>query len=175
MARTISVNWIDWVTLAIVLVSILRGTRYGILAGLFDLLALAGAFFTAAVLYPLAIPVLNKSLYLPSEWGGFLAFVVIWLVIYIGIGIIIRLVHGVKTLPLSEMLGGAFGLLRGLTLATACLVIMLAAPFHGAIDPDAKQSPVAGFLLRGYNAVMVTVVPTLPVRIPRIGPGGHAF
>lgn len=175
MARTVTVNWIDWLTLAIVLVSILRGTRYGVLAGLLDLAALIGAFFTSAVLYTRAIPALHQSLALPRSWAGFLAFVVIWLFPYVLVGVIIRLVHGVKTVPISEILGGAVGLVRGLALMTAFLVIILAAPFHETFDPDAKQSPVAGYLLRSYNAVMVTVVPTLPVRIPRIGPGGAAF
>ena len=175
MARTISVNWIDWITLAIVLISVLRGTRYGVLAGLIDFAAMLGAFFAASVLYAGAVPMLQRSLFLPPNWGGFLAFTVIWLALYLGVGIIVRLVHGVKTVPLSEILGGAMGVVRGLALTTACLVIMLAAPFHQTIEQDAKRSIVAPVLLKGHNAIMVTFVPTIPVRIPRIGPGGTVF
>ncbi len=175
MSRVVTVNWIDWITLAVVLISILRGTRYGVLAGVIDFAAMILAFFAASVLYVQAVPTLQHSLFLPPSWGGFLAFTVIWLVLYLAVGIVVRLVHGVKTVPLSEILGGAMGIVRGLGLVTACLVIMLAAPFHQAIEQDAKRSIVAPVLPKGYNAVMVTILPTLPIRIPRIGPGGTAF
>ena len=175
MARTISVNWIDWITLAIVLISILRGTRYGVLAGIIDFAAMAGAFLAASVLYTGAVPTLHRTLYLPPDWGGFLAFTVIWLVLYIFVGVIVRLVHGVKTVPLSEILGGVMGIFRGFALATALLVVLLASPFHEAIEPDAKHSTVAPFLLAGYSAFMGAVVPAIPKGIPRIGPGGAVF
>jgi uncharacterized membrane protein required for colicin V production len=175
MGRTITVNWIDWITLAIVLVSILRGTRFGALAGALDLVALMGSFFAASVLYPGLVPSLHGALFLPESWAGMLAFVFIWLALYVTVGIIIRLAHGVKTVPISEILGGVLGVFRGLALMTVFLVIMQAAPFHESIDQDVKQSPVASFLLVGYNAVMDNVAPTLPVRIPRLGPGGTVF
>jgi uncharacterized membrane protein required for colicin V production len=175
MARTITVNWIDWITLAIVLISILRGTRYGVLAGVIDLAAMIGAFFAASILYARAVPALHQALALPASWGGFLAFTLIWLALYIIVGAIVRLVHGVKTVPLSEILGGVMGGFRGITMATALLVVLLASPFREAVDPDAKHSTIAPFLLKGYGAVMAAVVPAMPVRIPRIGPGGTPF
>ena len=113
MAATITVNWIDWLTLATVLVSILRGTRYGVLAGVLDLLALIGAFLAASALYAHVVPSLHKSLFLPTDWAGFLAFIVIWLAFYIAVGALIRLMHAVKTAPVSEMLGGVMGGIRG--------------------------------------------------------------
>jgi uncharacterized membrane protein required for colicin V production len=175
MVRVITVNWIDWITLAVVLISILRGTRYGVLAGIIDFGAMLGAFFAASILYVRAVPALQHSLFLPPSWGGFVAFTAIWLVLYVGVGVVVRLVHGVKTVPLSEILGGAMGVLRGLAFATACLVVVLAAPFHQAVEQDTKHSIVAPLLLKGYDAVMVTIVPSIPVRIPRIGPGGNVF
>jgi membrane protein required for colicin V production len=175
MARVVTVNWIDWITLAVVLISVLRGTRYGVLAGIIDFAAMIGAFLAASVLYVQAVPTLQHSLFLPPSWGGFLAFTVIWLVLYIAVGVVVRLVHGIKTVPLSEILGGAIGIVRGLGLVTACLAIMLAAPFRQAIEQDTKHSIVAPVLLKGYNAFMVTMVSTIPIRITRIGPGGTVF
>ncbi len=175
MARVVTVNWIDWITLAVVLISILRGTRYGVLAGVIDFVAMLAAFFAASILYVHVVPTLQHSLFLPPNWGGFLAFTVIWLVLYLAVGVVVRLVHGVKTVPLSEILGGAMGIVRGLALVTACLVIMLAAPFRQAIEQDAKRSIVAPLLLKAHDAVMVSVVATIPIRIPRIGPGGTVF
>ena len=175
MGRTISVNWIDWITLAIVLVSILRGTRYGVLAGIIDLVAMVGAFFAAGVLYVYIVPTLHQVLFLPASWGGFLAFVAIWLALYILVGVIVRLVHGIRTVPLSEILGGVLGVIRGIAMATALLVVILASPFHEAVEPDTKRSTVAPVLLKGYSAFMVHIASTLPVRVTRIGPGGIVF
>ncbi|HYM90582.1 MAG TPA: CvpA family protein, partial [bacterium] len=66
MGRTITVNWIDWITLAIILVAILRGTRYGVLAGVIDLAALGGAFLIASILYGHVVPGLHEALNLPN-------------------------------------------------------------------------------------------------------------
>lgn len=175
MGRTISVNWIDWITLAIVLVAVLRGTRYGILAGAIDLGAMIGAFLVASALYAHVASGLHQALYLPTDWAGFLAFTVIWLGLYILVGSLVRLVHGVKTSPYSEVLGGAIGVPRGIALATVLLVILLASPFRGSVEPDAKRSLVAQFLLSEYTDVMKILAPVIPVRIPRPGPDGTPF
>ena len=175
VAATITVNWIDWLTLATVLVSILRGTRYGVLAGVLDLLALFGAFLAASALYQGVVPSLHTGLFLPTPWAGFLAFVFIWLGLYVSVGALIRLMHAVKTAPVSEMLGGVMGGIRGVALMGAFLIIALASPFHEGFESDAKKSPVAGFVLRGYESLMLNVAPSLSVHIPRLGPGGLLF
>ena len=175
MARTLTVNWIDWTTLAIVLVSILRGTRYGVLAGVIDLAAMVGAFLAASALYVGVVPGLHSALNLPTSWGGFLAFTVIWLVLYIFVGVIVRLVHGIRTSTLSGVLGGITGGVRGIALVTLGLGILLAAPFHEAVTADTKHSLVAPVLVRGYTAMMAALPSGMPVRIRRIGPGGMPF
>ena len=175
MGQTIVVNWIDWITLAIVLVSILRGTRYGVVAGVLDLLAMLASFFAASALYTRAVPPLRQSLFLPANWAGFLALIGIWLILYVLLGTIIRLVFGRKKGPLSEVLGGLVGGIRGLALTAILLVLMVAAPFREAVARDAEQSTAAVYLLRAYDAVMVRIAPTMPVPIPRIGPRGVRF
>jgi uncharacterized membrane protein required for colicin V production len=175
MGQIITVNWIDWTALAIVLVSILRGTRYGLLAGALDLVALVASFLAASALYTRAVPPLRQSLFLPASWAGFVGFVAIWLILYILAGTIIRLIHGARKAPISQALGGVVGGIRGVTLATALLVLMLAAPFGEAVASDVYHSLAAAYLLRGYHAVMAGIPPTMPVRIPRIGPGGTQF
>jgi uncharacterized membrane protein required for colicin V production len=136
---------------------------------------MVGAFFAAGVLYVYIVPTLHQVLFLPASWGGFLAFVAIWLALYILVGVIVRLVHGIRTVPLSEILGGVMGVIRGIAMATALLVVLLASPFHEAVEPDTKRSTVAPVLLTGYSAFMVHIASTLPVRVTRIGPGGIAF
>src|SRR5207302_6009032 len=82
VAATITVNWIDWLTLATVLVSVLRVTRYGVLAGVLDLLALIGAFLAASALYAYVVPSLHKALFLPADWWGFWALLLILLTLF---------------------------------------------------------------------------------------------
>lgn len=168
-------NWIDLITLSIVLLSILRGTRYGVLAGILDLAALAASFFAASAIFVRVGASLHETLYLPPSWAGFVAFVVVWLFFYLPLGVLIRWFHGPKTHPASEILGGVVGGIRGLALMTVFLVVMSAAPFHEEVDQDVKRSPVASYLLAGYNRVVTALLPILPVEVPRIGPGGAMF
>ena len=67
------------------------------------------------------------------------------------------------------------GVVRGIAMAAALLVVILASPFREAVEPDTKHSTVAPFLLKGYNAFMVNIASSLPVRIPRFGPDGIMF
>jgi uncharacterized membrane protein required for colicin V production len=176
MSRTITLNWMDWITLAIVLVSILRGARYGLLAGLVDLIILIGAFLSAAALYGDGASLARRSLpILPNDWTAFAAFVVIWVGLYVLVGTLARWVLSGAPAPASRMLGGVLGGIRGLVLATILLVVVLAAPFHQAVAADAARSRVAPYLLRADEHAVALLLPALPVRVPRIGPGGTMF
>src|SRR5579884_315278 len=176
MPRTITLNWMDWITLAIVLVSILRGTRYGALAGVVDLLVLVGAFLAAAAVYADGAALLRRSLaVLAASWAAFVALVAIWIGLYVPLGLLVRWALGRKVAAASRMVGGVLGGIRGLVLATILLVIVLAAPFREAIAADAARSRVAPYLLRANERLGALLLPALPVRVPRIGPGGITF
>jgi uncharacterized membrane protein required for colicin V production len=175
MPRTITLNWIDWVTLAIVLVSILRGARYGAVAGLFDLGGLVATYLAAAVWYPQGGAMLARVPGLTRPWDGFIAFVVIWFVLYLSLGRVIRWVFARAQFPGSGLVGGAFGVARGTVLAAALLVLTFAAPFRSVVAADARRSQVAPYLLRGSARVQDMLLPALPVRVPRLGPGGAVF
>jgi uncharacterized membrane protein required for colicin V production len=173
--RTITLNWIDWVTLAIVLVSILRGARFGAVAGLVDLGGLVATYLTAAAFYSkgadllLDVPVLNRP------WDGLIAFVVVWLGLYLPLGFLIRWVFARAKFPGSGLLGGVLGVGRGIVLTAALLLLTLAAPFRSVVAADAHRSQVAPYLLDGSARVQSVLLPTLPVRVPRLGPGGAVF
>ncbi len=168
-------TWIDWVTLAIVLVSILRGSRRGLLAGFLDLVVLVVAFFAASALYTPGALYLKKVLLLPASWEALTAFLVIWLVLYIAIGVSIHRFLREDMSTASRIVGGVIGGVRGLVIVTVLLVVALAAPVHASVEKDLTRSRIAPYLLRGHNRVMTAVLPVLPVRVPRIGPGGRLF
>ena len=175
MPRTITLNWIDWVTLAIVLVSILRGARFGAVAVLVDLAGLVATYLAAAAVYPQGAIHLRQVPGLTPSWQGLIAFVVIWLGLYVPLGILIKWALARATFPASGFLGGVFGVARGVVLAAALLVLTLAAPFRSVVATDAHRSQVAAYLLRGNERVQQVLLPALPVRVPRLGPGGAVF
>jgi uncharacterized membrane protein required for colicin V production len=175
MPRTIALNWIDWVTLAIVLVSILRGMRFGALAGLLDLGGLVATFLAAAAVYPRGAQYLREVPGLTRSWEGLIAFVVIWLGLYLPLGILIRWITARAKFPASGLLGGVLGVVRGIVLVASLLMLTLAAPFRSVVAADAHRSQVAPYLLRGSERVQAVLLPALPVRVPRLGPGGATF
>lgn len=174
-ARTITLNWIDWITLAVVLVSILRGAKYGLVAGALDIFMLLVTFFFTSAQYQRGVELLKEHLFLPPAWAGLVSFVIIWLGLYSLSGILFRWSLGETEDPTSRTLGGVAGSVRGVVLVTAFLVIALAAPFRESVQPDADRSRVAPYLLEGYERLVDVVLPTFYVRVPRIGPGGATF
>lgn len=178
MPRTITFNWIDWIILATALISILRGARWGVLAALGDLAALIATFLAAAMLYAPAAAWARPQMpsALSRGWAEFIAFVIIWVGLYIPLGWVARrsLSQG-AAVPAARLLGGALGGVRGLVLATAALILMLASPFRQTIAADVPRSWVAPSLLWAGDRVQTALLPALPVRVPRIGPGGRRF
>lgn len=175
MPRTIALNWIDWVTLAIVLVSILRGARFGAVAGLIDLVGLVAAYLTAAAVYPQGAEHLRQVPWLTPSWQRLIAFVVIWLGLYLPLGLLIRWIFARANFPASGLIGAVFGIARGIVLVAALLVLTLAAPFRSVVAADAHRSQVAPYLLSGSERVQVLLLSALPVHVPRLGPGGATF
>jgi uncharacterized membrane protein required for colicin V production len=177
MPHTFTLNWIDWLTLAIVLVSILRGARFGAPAGLLDLAGLIATFLTATIYYPLGAGYLSGIPVLSPSWQSFVAFLLIWMGLYLPLGMLIRWALSRVAFPASGLLGGLLGIARGLVLASALLVLMLASPFRSVIAADAHHSQVAPYLLRGnagFQRLLLSKLPT-GMRVPRIGPGGTMF
>ncbi len=175
MPRTIALNWIDWVTLAIVLVSILRGARFGAAAGLVDLAGLVATYLAAAALYPSGAEYLRQVPGLALSWQRLIAFLVIWLGLYLPLGLLVRWIFARANFPASGLIGAVFGIARGIVLAALLLVLTLAAPFRGVVAADAHRSQVAPYLLGGSERVQTVLLPALPVHIRRLGPGGATF
>jgi uncharacterized membrane protein required for colicin V production len=176
MPRTVAFNWIDWLTLALVLASGLRGSRSGAPAELFDLFGLVATYFTAAVYFLLGAEYLSQIPGLTPPWQGFVAFVAIWIGLYLPLSWVIRWALTNAKFPASGVLGALVGVARGLVIAAALLVLMLATPYRSVIAADAHHSKVAPYLLRG-NSGFQRFLRTNPVgmRVPRLGPGGTMF
>jgi len=177
MPRIIAPNWVDWVTLAIVLVSVVRAIRYGVLASAADLVVLVVSFLIASLAYATGGDIVRQ--YLPmmaASWARLIAFVVVWLVCYLPTSRLLRLLLENAPFPLIWVFGPLIGLLRGVVLATVILVVALAAPFRDVVAEDAAKSLIGPSLLSGNDRVLSALLPALePVRVPRVGPGGEKF
>ncbi len=135
MPRTITFNWIDWITLAIVLISVLRGARFGAVAGVIDLAGLIATYLAAAATYPRGAALLHQAPMLSPSWEALIAFVVIWLGLYIPLGLLIRWACAWARFPASGLVGGAFGVARG----KGRLRVSLRAPSCLATQPLARR------------------------------------
>jgi uncharacterized membrane protein required for colicin V production len=176
MPHTVAFNWIDWLTLAIVLVSVLRGARSGAPAELFDLFGLVATYLTAAVYFPIGAEYLSRIPGLTPSWHGCIAFVLIWIALYLPLSMLVRWALYNAAFPASGFLGALVGIARGLVLAAALLVLLLATPLRSVIAADAHHSRVAPYLLRGNNRFQRLLrTNAIGMRVPRLGPGGAMF
>jgi membrane protein required for colicin V production len=177
MPHTVALNWIDWVTLGLVLVSILRGARLGAPAQLLDLAALIATYLAAAVYFPFGVEYLSRIPSLTPSWQGFISFVLVWMGLYLPLSMLVKLALGGISFPARGVLGALLGMTRGFVLAGALLVLTLAAPFRTVIAADAHHSQVAPYLLSGNTRFQRLLRTTLPIgkRVPRLGPGGTVF
>jgi uncharacterized membrane protein required for colicin V production len=169
------VNWIDWLTIALVLVSGVRGARYGFWVVLFDAIFVIVGFLAASAAYLGGGEIVTQYLQMvPPSWGAFIAFVVVWAVVYFPLSWLTRRLLRDVPFPASEITGAMLGAARGFLLATVVLVVALAAPFRVTVQRDADNSLLATYLL-ALNSRAAKELPNLPVDVPQIGPGGKTF
>lgn len=175
MPRVTSMNWIDWLTIALVLVSGVRGARYGFWVVFFDAIFVIVGYLAASATYLGGGQIVTQYLQMvPPSWGAFIAFVVVWMVVYFPLSWLTRRLLREMPFPASEITGAMLGAGRGFILATAILVVGLAAPFRGTVQRDADNSLLATYLL-ALNSQAAKEIPKLPVDVPQIGPGGKNF
>ena len=161
-----TVTVIDWIFLCLILISLLLGLWRGLIYEVFALIGWFAAFFIAQYFAPGLAPQL--PLYLPlAEWGEpvhyALAFVLIFILVLIGSNLLawglrqISMSIGLK--PLDRLLGGAFGLARGLLVMLVLAAGILMTPF--AQDARWTDSWSQSHLIEGLGALK----PVLPAKI----------
>jgi len=175
MPRVITMNWIDWVIVALVLISGVRGARFGFWVVIADVLSVIVGFLAASALYGDAAAIVTQYLpMVPRSWVSLIAFVVVWVVVYFPLSRVARLALGSAPFPARELTGAVLGAARGFIVAAAVLVVALAAPSRDTVARDADGSLVAPYLLR-VDSLAMKRLPDLPVSVPQIGPGGKMF
>jgi membrane protein required for colicin V production len=132
-------NNLDYVVIAVIVLSGLLALMRGFTRELFSLLAWLGAYYAAAHYYPLAIPTMHH--YVKSdkaaEWAAMAAvfFVSLLLLMIVG-SLLSTLVRGRALTLIDRSLGFLYGLLRGALVV--CLIYLGA---RMILWPDINQPP----------------------------------
>jgi membrane protein required for colicin V production len=124
-------GWVDWVLLAVLVVSVCVGLWRGLV---FEVLSLVGwvvAFIAAQALAPFAaayVPIGVQGSALNHGVGFFATFVLALVLWALASRLVRLLIHATPLQPVDRVLGGAFGLARGAVLLLAVATVVMLSP-----------------------------------------------
>jgi membrane protein required for colicin V production len=149
---------LDWVVLAVLLVSVLLGVLRGLVYEVLSVLSWLAAFVLAQWLAPQVSGMLPMG-----DTGEAIRYAAGFGVVFIGTlfagGLLAwlskKMIEAVGLRPIDRTLGAAFGLVRGVVLVLAlALVIQLTPLKNGAWWNESKTGDVATAALRGLQPVL---------------------
>ena len=169
-------TWIDWVMAAFALFAALQGLRRGLWPALIGVVALVAAYLAASVWYRPLADAARAYLPLSESWAGTLAFLVLFLVTVELAGLVLTL-RGVggEVPPSLRLLGGAVGAVRGLGLAAALLVVVLASPPSEPVQRDVERSALAPIAVNVYRGGLRALAGILPPAAQPFGTDAARF
>jgi membrane protein required for colicin V production len=159
-------NWIDYLCLAIVIMSLLLGLWRGLIYEVFSLVGWVAAFglaqHDAAALQPKL-----AGLFALGHWGSAAQYALSFCVIFVAVLVLAGLLAwGLKQLtaavglkPVDRLLGAGFGLLRALLILLILTALAHLTPLQH--DADWRQAQSAPHLDRGLTEVK----PLLPAKM----------
>jgi len=149
---------VDWLLLAILLISLLVGFWRGLVFELFSLIGWVVAFFAAQWLTPSVAVVLPlQGLSDPMRYA--VGFALTFLACVLAAGLVAslsrKLVAVVGLQPIDRLLGAAFGALRGLVILLALAVVIDLTPFKRAVWWEQSEwAPWLALVLAGLKPVL---------------------
>lgn len=159
-----SFSAVDWILLAILGLSVLMGLLRGLVFELLSLLGWVAAYFAAQWLAaPIAahLPVGRPGSALNYAAGFAVTFVVVLVVWSLAARLVRMLITASPLSAVDRMLGGVFGLLRGLVLLLTVATVLSMTP--AARSPVWNESRVALWL----RAMLYGMKPMLPAELAR--------
>ena len=161
-----SPNWIDWLCLAVIAISLLLGLWRGLIYEVFALVGWIAAFFIAQHYANAAQPLLTP--YLPLQgWGPAAHYALAFVLLFIAVLLLSalaawvckQLTAAVGLKPIDRFLGACFGLLRAaLILLTLTALAHLTPLPHEADWRSAQAAP-------HLDNSLAQVKPLLPAKI----------
>ena len=162
-----SLNWVDWALVATLLLSVVLGLARGLVFEVMSLVGWVVAWFVAqwfapevAVHLPVGVP--GSSINVAAAFAlTFIAALVAW-------GLLARLVrllvHATPLSIIDRLMGGAFGILRGVVLLLAVAMVVALTP--AGKSPAWRQSRGAMWL----NSSLQGIKPVLPAAVVKLLP-----
>ncbi len=160
----LSQGWVDWVLLAVLVLSAAVGLWRGLVFEVLSLLGWVAAYIAAQALSSTVAPLLPVGVPDgPLNQGAAFALVfVLSLVIWTLLSRLLRLiVHATPLQLIDRVLGGGFGLLRGVVLLLAVATVVALTP--AARSPHWQASQGAGLLA----GLLQALKPLLPDSVAR--------
>lgn len=163
-------TWIDWLTVAFLLLGVLQGVLRGWQSALLGALVAVLAFIGAAALLPLYAEGV-ASLPLEAAWARTIAFGIVLLGLYTILSLVANAVVGTARRPRVEgqLAGALLGLVRGAAVALVVVGVLAATPRGEALTRDIRASRLGAPLLQAQRQLMRAVHQAIPA-IPPIGP-----
>ncbi len=164
---TLSLGWVDWALLVVLVVSMIVGLWRGLV---FEVLSLVGwvvAFFAAQAFAPslagmLPIGVPGSAL---NHGVAFLAAFVLALVLWaLGSRLMRLLIHATPLQPVDRVLGGVFGLARGAVLLLAVATVVMLSPAQRSAAW--QQSHGAAWLATALQGLKPVLPDAIGQRLP---------
>jgi membrane protein required for colicin V production len=154
------VNWLDWVIIGFIALSVIGGFREGFVRLGIGFAALIVGFIAATWFYGLAADPLVpyvKTRTLANLLGFSLIFVGVLVTGSLVAALIARVFKLVGLSPVDRVLGAAFGFVRGaLVIVIATMCLMAFAP--NSLPAAVETSDLAPYVIRGSRA-LTTVAP----------------
>jgi membrane protein required for colicin V production len=162
-----SLNWVDWTLVATVLLSVVLGLARGLVFEVMSVVGWVVAWFGAqwfapevAVHLPVGVP--GSSINVAAAFAlTFIAALVVW-------GLLAKLVrllvHATPLSIIDRLMGGAFGILRGVLLLLAVAMVVALSP--AAKSAAWQQSRGAMWL----NSSLQGIKPVLPAAVVKLLP-----
>jgi uncharacterized protein YkwD len=179
MALLGALNWLDWVVILLLVISVLDGIRRGLLLGVLDLAAAAVGVAAAILLERQAGDGLGRLVpSLPAGLAHLGAFLAILLLVQLLIGatigrLIAALVGAIDRTPLGgvdRLLGAVPGLVRGVVTVTLFLLPFALVPLVPSVSQAIQQSTLSDRLV----SLALQVTPIVEARLGQDLQGGLA-
>ena len=164
VAAAASVSTIDWVLLAVLVLSLLVGLWRGLVFEVLSVLGWIAAFFLAQWFAPdvaALLPMSSASQSIRYAAGFVLTFIVAVFVAGLLASLLKKMVAAVGLRPVDRLLGGVFGLVRGVVLLLAASVAISMTPLKDSLWwQQSTGAPILSAALKGLK-------PALPEQFSR--------
>lgn len=155
-------NWLDLLIIFVVVAAALVGAQRGFLRGVLDLLVISLALIVALLTYDRIGSLILRFVEMPTVASNIVGFMVAAAVTqgFLSLALmtpLTPLIHSARTVPVSRqfdlVLGTLPGLVKGLVMASAMLLLATLTPVGASFDQALAQSRLADDLLSGVTGV----------------------